>query len=86
MVAVRKVGGEPGDCRTRYRRETVDSCEDGVVDGVQGCTEVKQKEEDGERARVCGEEEEEAIGDFLQGCFSSVVGTEAGLECITGRR
>ena len=48
-----------------------------MIYGVEGCSEV-QEDEDGEVAGVCGEED--VIGDFQEGCFCAVLGTETGLK------
>lgn len=49
----------------------------GVGDCIKGCTEIEQ-EEGGEGARVI--REEEIIGDFDEGSFGSMEGTEARLK------
>jgi len=48
-----------------------------VINGVKSCTEVEE-EENGEGARIRGEEE--VVGDFEQSGFGAVVSSEAGLE------
>ena len=48
-----------------------------MVDGVESSSEV-QEDDDGEMAGVC--REEDVVGDFQEGCFNAVFGTETGLK------
>ena len=52
LESFRQVGGEPGEGRVRDANGLQTAEEDGVIDGVEGSTEV---EENGEGAGVRGE-------------------------------
>ena len=54
LESFRQLGGEPGEGRVSYANGLQMPEEDGVVDGVEGSTEV-QEEENGEGAGVRGE-------------------------------
>lgn len=78
LLSVCEVGFEPGKSGT----SDVEGCletgqEDGVTDGVESCTEVKEDEYT-EVAGVCGVEE--VIGDFKEGGFGAVFKAESRLE------
>ena len=49
-----------------------------MVNGVVESSGEVEEDEDGEMAGVCGEED--VVGDFQEGCFSAVFGTETGLK------
>ena len=71
LLSVGEIGTEPGECSASDVAVGFQSGqEDGVVDCVEGCSEVEH-DKNGEVARVRGEKE--VIGDFEEGCFSAVL-------------
>ena len=70
LVTVGKVGSEPGEDGASDASVVLKAGkEDGVVDGVESCSEV-EKDENGEGAGVC--REEYVVGDFEKGGFGTV--------------
>lgn len=78
LLSVCEIRFQPGECSASDVEGGLKAGKkNGVVDGVECCSEV-QEDEDGEVAGVC--REEDVVGDFQEGCFSAVLGTETGLK------